>query len=382
MLGCLDLKVWLVMTVSMRQVSDCPSGCHVHVYEFSEFISLNFSRQFRPADSWELAPIPSSRVQLTRGECPLSITRHPTPTACSKPDDTPVPSKSLAGGSAVGSTGHTSRRCCCMCLLAAPSGPVPSGIHTADATCTSYQPYLSVAGVMRCFQPPMWHARLRLRIISMQIALGQTIDECKSCNFWLALQACEARTDKMSVELGWINLIHKRNSSVALFYGPRGVWKKRAVRDVRQKRGGRGRSMKVAVLRLLIMKNFRRDGVPASLISATAVLDVEAQVPTPESGVLNREATRRFDRCGILKCSKIISFILFLFSFSISFPVSHTTGQKSQDLMEETDSTTHFNPWSTYNNHPIHSITCTCACAGRFMQSQLVDFPYLSCAST
>ncbi|KNZ64457.1 hypothetical protein VP01_1026g1 [Puccinia sorghi] len=54
--------------------------------------------------------------------------------------------------------------------------------------------------------------------------------------------------------------------------------------------------------------------------------------------------------CGILKCSKKKkkSFILFIFSFSIFFPISHTTGQKSQILMEEMESTTHFNSWSPW----------------------------------
>ncbi|KNZ49836.1 putative signal peptide protein [Puccinia sorghi] len=35
------------------------------------------------------------------------------------------------------------------------------------------------------------------------------------------------------------------------------------------------------------------------------------------------------------------------------------------------------NTHTKYNNHPINSITCTCKCACRLMQSKLVDFPYL-----
>ncbi|KNZ64633.1 hypothetical protein VP01_1008g1 [Puccinia sorghi] len=60
-----------------------------------------------------------------------------------------------------------------------------------------------------------------------------------------------------------------------------------------------------------------------------------------------------YGHCGIIKCEKIEkesfhSFILFPFYFSIFFPISHTKGQETQNLLEETDLTIHFNPWSPW----------------------------------
>ncbi|KNZ61340.1 putative signal peptide protein [Puccinia sorghi] len=45
----------------------------------------------------------------------------------------------------------------------------------------------------------------------------------------------------------------------------------------------------------------------------------------------------------MFKIKKNVYFILFLFSFSIFSPISHTTGHKSQNMMEEMGCTTHFN---------------------------------------
>ncbi|KNZ57415.1 hypothetical protein VP01_2166g2 [Puccinia sorghi] len=51
---------------------------------------------------------------------------------------------------------------------------------------------------------------------------------------------------------------------------------------------------------------------------------------------------------NVKKFKNYFFYSFFFFSFSIFFPISYTTGQKSQHLMEETDPTAHFKPWSPW----------------------------------
>jgi len=56
----------------------------------------------------------------------------------------------------------------------------------------------------------------------------------------------------------------------------------------------------------------------------------------------------------MLKIKKIISFILFSFSFSFSIfsLFSHTTGHKSYNRIAEMDSMAQINPWSPWTTTP------------------------------
>ena len=63
---------------------------------------------------------------------------------------------------------------------------------------------------------------------------------------------------------------------------------------------------------------------------------------------------KNWARCGSLKCWKLKNYFFYslsLFSFSCSFSFSlfsHTTGQKSANLIGETDSTAQFTLWSPW----------------------------------